>query len=85
MIFHIAFVLCLLLSILGIRSYITFLGQAKFTFNFLPKKSIRVPVETVMALLCHLSRVFINCRISGVTKGACSFKISENKVLNVST
>ena len=49
MIFHIAFVLCLLLSILSIRSYITFLGQAKFTFNFLPKKSIRVPVETVIS------------------------------------
>ena len=41
--------ICVVFAVKYLRSYMTFLGQAKFTFNFLPKKSIRVPVETVIS------------------------------------
>ena len=41
--------ICVVFAVKYLRSYMTFLGQAKFTFNFQPKKSIRVPVETVIS------------------------------------
>ena len=51
-----------------------FFSKPDFAFNFLSKMAISIPDQcnlslVFMALLCHISRVFISPLISGETNG----------------